>query len=123
MAATRFAELLAQHVQDTVQRRFAYEKLDPATMRKIRQTIREIVSGVFQRSTHKLSDTGQSWLTNQVFKRLQVGPEAMMSDLIIINEHKLSELSLGEVRLLRDLFDETDMVSELDSELRARSTQ
>lgn len=123
MAATRFAELLAQHVQDTVQRRFAYEKLDPATMRKIRQTIREIVSGVFQRSTHKLSDTGQSWLTNQVFKRLQVGPEAMMSDLIIINEHKLSELPLGEVRLLRDLFDETDMVSELDSELRARSTQ
>lgn len=123
MAATRFAELLAQHVQDTVTRRFAYEKLDPATMRKIRQTIREIVSGVFQRSTHKLSDTGQSWLTNQVFKRLQVGPEAMMSDLIIINEHKLTGLSLAEVRLLRDLFDETDMVNELDAELRSRNAR
>ncbi len=123
MAATKFAELLAQHVQDTVQRRFAYEKLDPTTMRKIRQTIREIVSGVFQRSTHKLSDTGQSWLTNQMFKRLQVGPESMMSDLIIINEHKLSELSLADVRLLRDLFDETDMMNELDVELKARSAQ
>lgn len=121
--ATRFAELLAQHVQDTVQRRFENEKLDPSTMRKIRQAIREIVSGVFQRSTHKLSDTGQSWLTNQVFKRLQVGPDAMMSDLIIINEHKLSELPLADVRLLGDLFDQTDMASELKAELATRSKQ
>lgn len=122
MATTRFSELLAQHVQDTVQRRFAYEKLDPATMRKIRQTIREIVSGVFQRSTHKLSDTGQSWLTNQVFKRLQVSSGTTMADLIVINEHKLSELTEPEVRLLRDLFDETDMAIELNRELAARST-
>lgn len=121
MATTRFAELLERHVQHTVQRKFEHEKLDHLTMRKIRQTIREIIAGVFHRSTHKLTETAQAWLTDQIFKRLQVGPDVCMADLIITNEHKLSQLETSDLRLMRELFDRTELAGELDAELSVRS--
>lgn len=122
MARQRFADLLETHVQDTIQRRFGHEKLDPPTMRAIRQTIRELITSVFSRSTHRLSETSLAWLTDQVFKRLSVGSDTSMADLIIINEHKLAVLPVDDVRLLYDLFKMTDMASELKAELKARGT-
>jgi hypothetical protein len=122
VAKQRFADLLETHVQDTIQRRFGHAKLDPLTMRAIRQTIKELITSVFSRSTHKLTETSLAWLTDQVFKRLSVGPDTSMADLIIINEHKLAGLPVDDVRLLYDLFKMTDMASELKAELKARGT-
>lgn len=120
MAKTRFAELLAQYIQDTVQNKFGQSPVDPATMRQIRQVVNEKVTSIFQRSSYKLSDVGLSWLTNQLFKRIRIGPDVAMADLIVINEHKLCELTTSDVQLLRDLCDQTDMLAELDAELKLR---
>lgn len=124
MAGTqpRFVELLNQHVVDTVQRKFEHQQLNPTTMRQIRDAIREVVDRVFTKSPkYNLTETGRAWLTNQYFKRLEVNGGQSMNDLIVINEYKLSQLSYSDVKLLHDLYDQTDLADELNAEHRARS--
>ena len=123
MAKQRFADLLESHIQNVVQRRFQYASLDPVTMRSIKRTIEELITSIFQRSTYKLSEISLSWLTCQIFKRLRVGPDASMANLIVINEHKLSDLPIDDVKLLYQLFDVTDMANELREELTARDAR
>ena len=117
----RFVELLNQHVVDTVQRKFEHEQLNPATMRRIRDTIREVIDRVFTKSAkYNLTEIGRAWLANQYFKRLQVNDRQTMNDLIVINEHKLSTLSVSDIQLLRDLYDQTELAGELNAEHSAR---
>ena len=118
----RFVELLNQHVVDTVQRKFEHRQLTPATMREIRDSIRVVIDSVFTKSEkYQLTETARAWLTNQYFRRLQVNDSQTMDDLIVINEYKLSQLSYGDIALLRDLYDQTDLAAELNAEHRTRS--
>lgn len=115
-----FAGLLTQHIEDRLQRRHGNEKLSPQTMRAIRATIRETIDGIFSKSNHKLSDVATTWLTDQYFKRVVVGGDRAMNDMVVINEYKLSDLTYDDVALLGGLFARTDLAVELLDELRTR---
>ena len=116
----RFAELLTQHIEHSIRKDFLQEALTPATMRAIRDRIRTIIDGVFNRSTHKLSEVGRAWLTNQFFTRIQVGDQPIR-DMIVVNEYKLPQLAYDDVRLLAGLFDGTVLAAELNDEYRNRN--
>lgn len=117
----RFAELLTQHLEDTIWRRYSMEHLTPAVMREIRVTIRSTVDNVFERSSHKLSDDARAWLTDQFFKRIKINDNQLMNDMVVIHEYKLTQLTYHDVELLRGLFDATDLAPEINGEYRTRS--
>ena len=116
----RFAQLLTQHIGNTVSRRYTGTQLTDAALHEMRHTIRTIIDSVFDRSTHKLSETGRAWLTNQLFKRIKVNDDKQVVDLIVINEYNLSQLTYHDVELLSGLFDQTDLAAELNDEYRTR---
>ena len=116
----RFAQLLTQHIENTVSRKFVHVQLTNAVMHDIRQTIRTIIDNIFERSSHKLSETGRAWLANLFFKRIKVNDGERMNDLIVINEYNLSQLTYHDVELLSGLFDQTDLAAELGDEYRTR---
>jgi hypothetical protein len=116
----RFAQLLTQHIENTVSRKFTNEHLNNAVMHQVRQTVRGIIDNVFDRSNHELSETGRAWLVNQLFKRIKVNGDQLMNDLIVINEYKLAQLTYHDVELLSGLFDQTDLAAELNDEYRTR---
>ena len=122
----RFAELLELHIINQVNKKFAGQKrqLDNAALHEIRDLVKEQVYGIFRKSTHTVTDLGLNWLSNQVFKTLQIGTtegKKPINELVIFNEYKLSELPYSDIQLLRNLFNETTMATELEEEYRKRS--
>ena len=117
----RFSELLTQHIENTVKRKFMHEMITDTVMREIRTLIRITIDNIFERSNHKLSPLGRAWLTDQFFKRIKVNNGQLMNDMVVIHEHKLSELVYDDVRLLSGLFDKTDLAHELHDEYRDRN--
>ena len=116
----RFHQLLELQLNNCL-KKFLHEQLTPALMRSIREEIRSTINGVFSKSTHKLTTEATTWLTDQYFKGIRLNEEQLMSDQVVINEYKLSELEFNDIQLLRNLFIDTTMGPELDAELRRRS--
>jgi hypothetical protein len=117
----RFAQLIELHINKVIKSRFTMEALTPALMREIRDEIRKQIDTVFQKSSHKLTDHARSWLTDQFFKRIQVNGDQLMSDLVVINEYRLDQLTYEDVQLMRNLFDETGLAGDLNEEYARRS--
>lgn len=117
----RFHQLLETKITNTLQRKFLHEQLTPVLMRSIRESIRQQIDDVFSKSRFKLSPNATTWLTDQYFKGIKLNDDQLMSDQVVINEYKLSELEFNDIQLLRNLFMETTMGPGLDAELRRRS--
>ncbi len=117
----RFYTLLEAKIKTSLEK-FTGEALTPVLMRKIRDGIKDQITGVFTVSKHKLTPEAMTWLGDQYFKSIKVNDEQSMSDLVVINEYKLSELEFNDIQLLRNLFLETKMGLGLDEELKRRST-
>lgn len=123
----RFSELLELHVNNVISRKFTRKdpkdqvELTPDLMREIRDAILEAIGNVFAKSNHKLTPEAVSWLSNKFFKAVQINSNQTMSDLVVINEYKLSQLPYHDVELLRNLFNETALEEELEEEYRRRS--
>lgn len=110
----RFYQLLEQHVVSTIKKKFLNEQLTPTTLKAVRDEIRLIVNNVFDQSAHKLSIEAQNWVANQLFCRMKVNDDQIVNDLVVINEYDLSKMSLEDIGLMRDLFNETVFAEELE---------
>lgn len=117
----RFHQLLELQLNNSL-KKFLHEQLTPVVMRSIREEIRATIDGVFSKSKHRLSPDATTWLTDQYFKGIRLNDDQLMSDQVVINEYKLTELEFNDIQLLRNLFNETVMGPELDAELKRRST-
>lgn len=116
----RFHQLLELHLNNVL-KTFVNEPLTPELMGSIRGTFRDKIKTVFEKSSHKLSAAALTWLADQHFKSISLGPDQNMSDNVVINEYTLAELEFRDIQLLRNLFLETKMGHELDDEFRRRS--
>lgn len=116
----RFHQLLEIQLNNQL-KKFLHEQLTPALMRSIREEIRSTIDGVFSKSRFRLSANATTWLTDQYFKGIRLNDDQLMSDQVVINEYKLSELEFNDIQLLRNLFNETLMGPELDAEMKRRS--
>lgn len=117
----RFHQLLEQQLNAILKKRFLNEALTPPKLREIREAFREQISGVFEKSTRRLSPKATTWLTDQYFKAVKVNDDQLMTDMVVLNEYKLSELEFNDIQLLRNLFNETIMGPELEAEYRRRN--
>lgn len=121
----RFADLLTLHVSNTIKKKFINEQLNPETLRSIRDCVHMTIKEVFHRSSHRLSSEALNWIGNQYFKAIQIGSvegKQTINDMVVVNDFKLSEMPMSDIVLMRNLFNETNMSSELEAEYRRRST-
>jgi hypothetical protein len=117
----RFAELLELHINTGIKNKFKdVKEIDPVMMREIRDQIRGQINAVFDKSKQKLTDKARSWLTDQFFKNLRVNEDQKMSDLIVLNEFRLDQLTYEDIELLKNLFDQTTLAETLQSEYSRR---
>jgi hypothetical protein len=120
----RFAQLLELHVVNTVSKKFANTTVNNDTLHAMRDAIHEQVVGVFKKSKQQPGEVALRWLSNQLFKNISLNTndgKKLINELVIFNEYKLSELPYSDLQLLRNLFNETVMGSELEEEYRRRS--
>lgn len=117
----RFYQLLETKITNTLQKKFLHEALTPVLMRSIRETIRQQIDDVFSKSRFKLTANAMTWLADQYFKGIKLNDDQLMSDQVVINEYKLSELEFNDIQLLHNLFMETTMGPDLDAELQTRN--
>lgn len=120
----RFSRLLEQHILKKVNKQFTNQSLDPPTLRAIRDLIRNEVCALFNKSSHRLTETAQFWVANQIFRNIKIGtPEGMtpINELVIINEYKLTDMPYSDIELMRNLFGTTTMGPELEEEYRRRN--
>ncbi len=114
----RFFQLLELQLSKVIK---SSKELTPEGLKQLRGSIRETIDGIFSKSRFKLSTEATTWLTDQYFKAIKVSDDKLISDLVVINEYKLSELEFNDIQLLRNLFLETTLGASLDAELQRRS--
>ena len=118
----RFAELLTLHVNNTIKKQFLNESLTPQLLRSMRDCVHRTISDVFMRSSHTLSPKALNWLSNQYFKSIKLNGSDTVEDITVFNDYPLSELTFSDVQLMRNLFNETALSTQLEEEYRRRST-
>lgn len=117
----RFVDLLGHRIEELINRNRNSDALTPESMRSIRDTIRNTVDSVFLKSDrHSLSPTARSWLADQYFKRVRINEDQCISDVVVLHEHTLSQLTRSDVELLRTLFSGTEIGQHLADEQRRR---
>jgi hypothetical protein len=122
----RFAALLEQHIVHKVNKKLSVGKtaIDNKALHEISDLVRELVHGIFGKSSHKVTEPGLNWLSNQLFKNIELKTNEgnkPIEELVVFNEYKLADLPYGDIQLLRNLFNETHMGPELEAEYRRRS--
>jgi hypothetical protein len=120
----KFYQLLEVHLNAVIQKTLKesdQKDLTTKLIREVRDSLNQAVSTIFGKSKYKLSTEALSWLTNQFFKRIKINEDQIMNDQVVINDYDLSELTFDDIQLLHNLFIETQMGPELDSELRKRN--
>ncbi len=117
----RFHQLLEIQINNIIKSKFTGSALTPLVMREIREAIKTQLVDVFSKSKFGLSPGALIWLCDQYFKAIKINDTQMMSDTVVINEYKLSELEFNDIKLMRNLFLETRLGSELDKEFQRRS--
>lgn len=122
----RFAELLRITLNNKIKKKFSDGRvLDNAVLHEVRDCVRETITDVFAKSKHALSEKAREWVANQYFKSIEVGTsegKVSINELIVLNDHKLSDMSFSDIQLMTNLFNETSMYGELQEEYRRRST-
>ena len=117
----KFYKLLEEHL-NVVLKDFFFQPLTPAVLREIRNALRTKIENIFTKSKkHRLTAEAMTWLTDQYFKSIQISPDQLISDNVVINEYTLLELTFSDIQLLWDLFKETKMGPELECELQRRN--
>jgi len=120
----RFYQLLEQRFNDILKsENFFQKELTPALIRNIREAFLSQLNYLFSRSNHKLSQLAQVWLCDQYFKEIKINDTQVMSDLVVINEYTLDELTLTDVTLLNDLFSMTKLGPILKENVEKRKTE
>jgi len=122
----RFAALLEQHIVHKVNKKLSVGKtvIDNKALHEIRDLVKELVHGIFGKSSHKVTEQGLNWLSNQLFKNIELKTNEgnkPIEELVVFNEYKLADLPYSDIQLLRNLFNETAMGPELEEEYRRRS--
>jgi hypothetical protein len=117
----RFAQLLEKHVNNVVKRLYEGQPSSQAVLKSVHETVRREVDIVFNRSSYKLAPEARSWLCDQLFKVIPINHEFQIGERVIMNEYNLESLPYHDVELLRNLFNETQMASQLEEEYRRRS--
>lgn len=117
----RFYELLDIHLANVLKSKFVNRSIDHLMLQEMYAVIRDTIESVFAKSNHKLTPEALRWLSMQYFKTVKLNDESTVRDLIVTNEYKLSELPYHDIQLMRNLFLETKLGSELDSEYQRRS--
>jgi len=121
----KFYKLLEVHLDNVLQKTLKsseHKELNPLLMREIRNNLRSSIEQVFNKSKYKISTEAITWLTDQYFKRIKINDSQVMSDQVVINEYKLSELTQTDIQILRDLFVEVDFGQSLEDELKTRKS-
>jgi hypothetical protein len=122
----RFAKLLEQHIVLKVNKKLSESKpsIDNKTLHEIRDFVRELVHGIFGKSSHKVTDDGLNWVANQLFKNIELSTnegKKSVNELVVFNEYKLADLPYSDIQLLHNLFNESAMGPELEDEYERRS--
>ena len=122
----RFAALLEQHIVHKVNKKLSVGKtvIDNKALHEISDLVRELVHGIFGKSSHKVTEPGLNWLSNQLFKNIELKTNEgnkPIEELVVFNEYKLADLPYSDIQLLRNLFNETAMGPELEEEYKRRS--
>lgn len=103
----------------TVLEKYLREPLTPITMKCIREDIIFCVKTLLSEET--ITETAPIyWLSDFIFKRIKLNGDMLMSDQVVINEYKLSELSTTDIFVLERLFRDTDIGNELEKERAKR---
>lgn len=99
--------------------KYLREPLTPLTMKCIREDIIFCVKTLL--SEEAITETAPIyWLSDFIFKRIKLNGGILMSDQVVINEYKLSELSSSDIFVLERLFRDTDIGNELEKERAKR---
>jgi hypothetical protein len=99
----------------TILEKYLYEHLTPITMKCIREDIIFCVKTLL--SEEAITKTAPIyWLSDFIFKRIKLNGDMLMSDQVVINEYKISELSTSDIFVLERLFHDTDIGNELEKE-------
>jgi hypothetical protein len=99
----------------TILEKYLYEHLTPITMKCIREDIIFCVKTLL--SEEAITKTAPIyWLSDFIFKRIKLNGDMLMSDQVVINEYKISELSTSDIFVLGRLFHDTDIGNELEKE-------
>lgn len=119
----RFTQLLEQHLNKVIKKEFDNRDLDPPTLHSIRNRLKELIAGIFGKSSHKLDERAVVWLTDQYFKAIRVDDDYDMVNLVIINEYKLEDLPYHDIELLRNLYSTSTApwAADLEAEYHRRS--
>lgn len=117
----RFSQLLEQHLITIIRRDFAGKQLTPQLLRELRDAIKQQLTWVFDRSSHKLSTNALGWITNQFFKAVRINEDTTVNDQIVLNDYNLADLPYDDIELMRNLFDQTKMSALLEEEYQRRS--
>jgi hypothetical protein len=100
-------------------KKYVGEALTPETMRAIRNDIIDSVRTLLYEE--KITSTESVyWLSDFLFKQIKLNDGILMSDQVVINEYKASEIPLSEVYSLVDIFRDTDIGDELQNCLGKR---
>lgn len=120
----RFSELLRVHIDSIVKKQFIDKKIDGSALTpvltELRDTIRSSINDVFSKSKHRLAPDAMNWVANQYFKAVQINGMSV-NDMVVINDYDLKTMSLTDIKLMRDLFNETAMSVQLNEEYDRRN--
>jgi hypothetical protein len=86
----------------TILEKYLYEHLTPITMKCIREDIIFCVKTLL--SEEAITKTAPIyWLSDFIFKRIKLNGDMLMSDQVVINEYKISELSTSDIFMVLDI--------------------
>lgn len=121
----RFAELLRLTLNTKIKKKFADGRtLDDTVLHEVRDCVRDTITDVFSKSSHKLTPKALNWVSNQYFKSIQLGTSegpVTINELVVVNDFPLSDMTFSDIQLMRNLFNETDMSIPLEEEYRRRN--
>lgn len=115
----RFYQLLEQQLNSQLSKT-TLTSFTSDELRLVRNRIKDTIEGVFSRSRSKLSSQATVWLANQFFKRIRLSDGTLMTEHAIVNDYSLGDLTVPDLKLLHDLFSETEIGSGLSEEMQKR---
>lgn len=85
--------------------------LSPDTLRKIFEQVKKIVNSSVAGSGLKFSQETLTWLSGIIFRTIRVGDNQLIDDYVFFNEIPIEELPADEVKSVKNLFAENDMIT------------
>jgi len=121
----KFYSLLEDRISKILVTEFSIKKLSdltPETLRSIRDRIKQEITTLFENTNQDLSSPARIWLTDQFFKSIRISDSQMISDLVVIHEYELSDLTNSDISVLKNILFETKLFDKLKVEHDKRQT-